>query len=132
MLMKLPYKLELRNCFELIKECFGDEILWVDWRRPGFQLGLDIAKMAKENPAAKGVILGGHGVNVVLEGSWAALDTVARNTTSVRIIGVKLVDERGRAHLSDCRGNRRWRLVSALSKGITATCSALQVHLGKN
>ena len=50
----------------LTKECFGDEILWVDWRRPGFQLGLDIAKMAKENPAAKGVILGGHGLT-----TWA-------------------------------------------------------------
>jgi rhamnulose-1-phosphate aldolase/alcohol dehydrogenase len=50
----------------LTKECFGDEILWVDWRRPGFQLGLDIAKIAKENSKAKGVILGGHGLT-----TWA-------------------------------------------------------------
>ena len=46
----------------LTKECFGDEILWVDWRRPGFQLGLDIAKIAKENPNAHGCVLGGHGL----------------------------------------------------------------------
>ena len=50
----------------LTKKCFGDEILWVDWRRPGFQLGLDIAKLAKENPTAKGAILGGHGLT-----TWA-------------------------------------------------------------
>ena len=50
----------------LTKECFGDDILWVDWRRPGFQLGLDIAKIAKENPIAKGAILGGHGLT-----TWA-------------------------------------------------------------
>ena len=50
----------------LTKECFGDEILWVDWRRPGFQLGLDIAKLAKENPKAKGAVLGGHGLT-----TWA-------------------------------------------------------------
>ena len=51
---------------KLTKECFGDEILWVDWRRPGFQLGLDIAKIAAENPKAKGCILGGHGLT-----TWA-------------------------------------------------------------
>ncbi len=50
----------------LTKKCFGDEILWVDWRRPGFQLGLDIAKIAAENPQAKGAILGGHGLT-----TWA-------------------------------------------------------------
>jgi len=53
----------------LTKECFGDEILWVDWRRPGFQLGLDIAKLAKENPKAKGAILGGHGLTTWAESS---------------------------------------------------------------
>jgi rhamnulose-1-phosphate aldolase/alcohol dehydrogenase len=38
----------------------------VDWRRPGFQLGLDIAKIAADNPGAKGCILGGHGLT-----TWA-------------------------------------------------------------
>jgi len=47
---------------ELTKKCFGDEILWVDWRRPGFELGLDIAKIAKANPKAHGCVLGGHGL----------------------------------------------------------------------
>ena len=47
---------------KLTQECFGDEILWVNWRRPGFQLGLDMAKIAKENPKAKGCVLGGHGL----------------------------------------------------------------------
>lgn len=51
---------------ELTKKCFGDEILWVDWRRPGFELGLEISRLAKENPNAKGAILGGHGLT-----TWA-------------------------------------------------------------
>ncbi len=46
----------------LTKECFGDRVAWVDWRRPGFQLGLDIAAVKSNNPHAIGVILGGHGV----------------------------------------------------------------------
>jgi rhamnulose-1-phosphate aldolase/alcohol dehydrogenase len=47
---------------ELTKRCFGDEVLWVDWRRPGFQLGLDIAALHDANPGAIGCVLGGHGL----------------------------------------------------------------------
>ncbi|MDT5030741.1 MAG: hypothetical protein QOC94_912 [Actinoplanes sp.] len=46
----------------LTKEIFGDRVLWVPWRRPGFQLGLDIAAVRRANPQAIGVILGGHGI----------------------------------------------------------------------
>jgi rhamnulose-1-phosphate aldolase/alcohol dehydrogenase len=46
----------------LTKECFGDRVVWVPWRRPGFQLGLDIAAVAAAHPEAIGVILGGHGI----------------------------------------------------------------------
>jgi rhamnulose-1-phosphate aldolase/alcohol dehydrogenase len=51
----------------LTKEIFGDEVVWVPWRRPGFQLGLDIAAIKSENPQARGCILGGHGIT-----AWGA------------------------------------------------------------
>ncbi|WP_436520845.1 bifunctional aldolase/short-chain dehydrogenase [Actinoplanes sp. HUAS TT8] len=51
----------------LTKQIFGDRVLWVDWRRPGFQLGLDIAAVQRANPQAIGVILGGHGIT-----AWGA------------------------------------------------------------
>ncbi|WP_106399796.1 bifunctional aldolase/short-chain dehydrogenase [Actinocorallia populi] len=47
---------------ELTRRIFGDRVAWVPWRRPGFQLGLDIAAIKAENPQAIGVILGGHGI----------------------------------------------------------------------
>ncbi len=47
---------------KLTAECFGDRVAWVPWRRPGFQLGLDIAAVAAANPQAIGVVLGGHGI----------------------------------------------------------------------
>ncbi|PCC31742.1 bifunctional aldolase/short-chain dehydrogenase [Glutamicibacter sp. BW77] len=47
---------------ELTAQIFGGKVLWVDWRRPGFQLGLDIAAIKDENPNAVGCILGGHGI----------------------------------------------------------------------
>ena len=46
----------------LTRECFGDRVAWVQWRRPGFQLGLDIAAIREARPGAIGVILGGHGI----------------------------------------------------------------------
>ena len=46
----------------LTQQCFGDRVVWVPWRRPGFQLGLDIAAIKTANPHAIGCILGGHGV----------------------------------------------------------------------
>ena len=46
----------------LTQECFGDRVVWIPWRRPGFQLGLDIAAARDANPSAVGAILGGHGI----------------------------------------------------------------------
>ena len=51
----------------LTAECFGERVVWVDWRRPGFQLGLDIAAVRRANPDAIGCILGGHGIT-----AWGA------------------------------------------------------------
>jgi rhamnulose-1-phosphate aldolase/alcohol dehydrogenase len=47
---------------ELTSKIFGDKVVWVPWRRPGFQLGMDIAAIKDANPQAIGCILGGHGV----------------------------------------------------------------------
>jgi len=47
---------------ELTTKIFGDKVVWVPWRRPGFQLGLDIAEIKAKNPQAIGCILGGHGI----------------------------------------------------------------------
>ena len=47
---------------ELTAKAFGGRVVWVPWRRPGFQLGLDIAQIKRDNPDAIGTILGGHGI----------------------------------------------------------------------
>ncbi|MGH3349892.1 MAG: bifunctional aldolase/short-chain dehydrogenase [Nocardioides sp.] len=46
----------------LTRTIFGDQVVWVPWRRPGFQLGLDIAEIQSQNPQAIGCVLGGHGI----------------------------------------------------------------------
>jgi rhamnulose-1-phosphate aldolase/alcohol dehydrogenase len=75
----------------LTRECFGDRVAWVPWRRPGFQLGLDIAAIKREHPDAIGVMLGGHGIT-----AWG--DTSAEcEARSLEIIAAaqKFIEERG-------------------------------------
>jgi rhamnulose-1-phosphate aldolase/alcohol dehydrogenase len=65
----------------ITRKCFGDRVLWVPWRRPGFQLGLDIAALHAANPQAIGVILGGHGIT-----AWGATSRECERN-SLDIIG---------------------------------------------
>ncbi|WP_432561775.1 bifunctional aldolase/short-chain dehydrogenase [Kineococcus sp. SYSU DK003] len=57
---------------ELTAKVFGDKVVWVPWRRPGFQLGLDIAAIKEAHPQAIGTVLGGHGITAWGETSEAA------------------------------------------------------------
>ncbi|MBB3952454.1 bifunctional rhamnulose-1-phosphate aldolase/short-chain dehydrogenase [Aureimonas jatrophae] len=51
-----------RNGREITAKVYGDEIGWLEWRRPGFELGLELSRFAAEHPQAKGVVLGSHGL----------------------------------------------------------------------
>jgi rhamnulose-1-phosphate aldolase/alcohol dehydrogenase len=51
-----------RNSQSLTKEIFGDDIVWTAWQRPGFDLGLKLQEICRQNPKARGVLLGQHGV----------------------------------------------------------------------
>jgi len=50
------------NAEELTHRVFGDEVGFLPWQRPGFDLGLKLGATAQENPKLKGVVLGGHGL----------------------------------------------------------------------
>ena len=51
-----------RNSVELTKEIYGDEVIHTPWLRPGFELGLAMQKIVRENPQAKGIMMGQHGL----------------------------------------------------------------------
>jgi rhamnulose-1-phosphate aldolase/alcohol dehydrogenase len=76
----------------LTHQTFGDRVAWTPWRRPGFQLGLDIAAIRRERPDAIGVILGGHGIT-----AWGATSEEAERN-SLEIIGMaeRFIAEHGR------------------------------------
>lgn len=61
---------------ELTKRCFGDEVAWLPWRRPGFELALEIAQLRENRPDLKGVVLGGHGLT-----AWGDSSETCERTT---------------------------------------------------
>jgi rhamnulose-1-phosphate aldolase/alcohol dehydrogenase len=51
-----------KNSRELTQRIFGDDIGWLPWKRPGFELGLWLEKFCLENPNARGLVLESHGL----------------------------------------------------------------------
>ncbi len=76
----------------LTHDCFGDRVAWVPWRRPGFQLALDVALIREANPAAIGVILGGHGIT-----AWGdTSEECEANSLDIIRSAERFIAERGR------------------------------------
>jgi rhamnulose-1-phosphate aldolase/alcohol dehydrogenase len=112
----------------LTKECFGDRVAWVPWRRPGFQLGLDIAAIKKANPQAIGVILGGHGITAWGDTSEEceanSLDIIA---TATRFLADKGKDEpfgpvvAGQEPLPEAQRRARAAALAPVLRGLAST-----------
>lgn len=47
---------------ELTRECFGERVGWLEWRRPGFTLAFELLALVEAHPDLEGVVLGGHGL----------------------------------------------------------------------
>jgi rhamnose utilization protein RhaD (predicted bifunctional aldolase and dehydrogenase)/NAD(P)-dependent dehydrogenase (short-subunit alcohol dehydrogenase family) len=77
---------------KLTKKIFGDKVVWVPWRRPGFRLGLDIAAIKAKNPDAIGCILGGHGIT-----AWAdTSEQCEKNSRWIIDTAQAYLDEKGK------------------------------------
>jgi rhamnulose-1-phosphate aldolase/alcohol dehydrogenase len=58
----------------LTRECFGDDVAWIPWQRPGFELALMMERAYR--PGLHGMVLGGHGLS-----SWGATSDECERTT---------------------------------------------------
>jgi rhamnulose-1-phosphate aldolase/alcohol dehydrogenase len=119
----------------LTKECFGREVAWVPWRRPGFELGLQIASLAADNPGLRGVVLGGHGLTTWADTSEAcqaiSLDVIRR--------AERFIAERGRpdplgamrAGYEPLAVDERRRLAGELAPHVRGLCSTDRRVVGR-
>jgi rhamnulose-1-phosphate aldolase/alcohol dehydrogenase len=51
------------NQEKLTGEVYGDDVIYIPWQRPGFEIGLQIEELIKANPKARGILLGHHGMS---------------------------------------------------------------------
>jgi rhamnulose-1-phosphate aldolase/alcohol dehydrogenase len=111
----------------LTKDCFGRDVAWVPWRRPGFELGLQIAALAADNPGLRGVVLGGHGLT-----TWGTSSEECRDRSLDAIRRAeRFIAERGRPDpLGPVRPGfeplppaERRRLAAELAPHIRGRCS---------
>ncbi|MBO0788801.1 MAG: bifunctional aldolase/short-chain dehydrogenase, partial [Actinobacteria bacterium] len=76
----------------LTAACFGGRVAWLPWRRPGFQLGLEVAAIQRDHPDAIGVILGGHGIT-----AWGSTsDECEANSLEIIRTAQRYLDSQGR------------------------------------
>ncbi len=47
---------------KITQELFNGSIGWVEWQKPGFDLGLKLKQCLDENPGIRGIMLGSHGL----------------------------------------------------------------------
>ena len=119
----------------LTKECYGRDLAWVPWRRPGFELGLQIAALAGANPGLRGVVLGGHGLTTWGDSSEECRD---RSLDAIRQ-AERFLAERGRADpLGPVRPGfeplplaERRRLAATLAPHIRGLCSTDRRLVGR-
>ncbi len=67
---------------QITQKLFGGKIGWVEWQRPGFDLGLKLQKCLADNPGIRGIMLGSHGLftwgNTAYESYLNTLEVIER------------------------------------------------------
>ncbi|MFN5057045.1 MAG: bifunctional rhamnulose-1-phosphate aldolase/short-chain dehydrogenase, partial [Verrucomicrobiota bacterium] len=69
-----------KNCEALTKEIFAGKMAYVKWMRPGFELGLAMQDISRQQPAIKAIMMGQHGFI-----SWADDDKACYELTLAMI-----------------------------------------------
>lgn len=81
-----------RDGEELTQRCFGDDVAWIPWRRPGFELALQMERLLAARPELQGVVMGGHGLT-----TWGATSEACQtNSRSLIARAQEFIDREGK------------------------------------
>jgi rhamnulose-1-phosphate aldolase/alcohol dehydrogenase len=83
------------NSEKLTRDVYGDDVIWLPWQRPGFDLGLQLQEVCRKHPKSKGVILGQHGLI-----NWANDDKACY------YLSLDLIEKASRFIAAKDRGNK--------------------------
>ncbi|RKF17864.1 bifunctional rhamnulose-1-phosphate aldolase/short-chain dehydrogenase [Alginatibacterium sediminis] len=121
------------NSEQLTQDIFDGDIGWLAWRRPGFQLGLELEKVARENPKLKGVILESHGLFTWAESSKECYELSLAIINKAQLwLDTQLtqVEAFGGAVIESLASDQRRLIASTLMPLIRGKTSAHQRQIG--
>jgi rhamnulose-1-phosphate aldolase/alcohol dehydrogenase len=118
----------------ITQELFGGTIGWVEWKKPGFELGLELKQCLDENPGIRGIMLGSHGLF-----TWG--DTAYEsylNTLEVIEICSEYLNQNygtkgpvfGGQKIESAAADQRRKQAAALAPVLRGLCSSKQPMIG--
>jgi rhamnulose-1-phosphate aldolase/alcohol dehydrogenase len=119
---------------KITRELFAGSMGWVDWQRPGFDLGLKLKECLDANPGIRGIILGSHGLftwgETARECYLNTLEVVETCATYLESAIVKQDSVFGGQRIAPLSPERRLEKAAALSPLLRGFCSSETKMIG--
>jgi rhamnulose-1-phosphate aldolase/alcohol dehydrogenase len=119
---------------KITQELFNGTIGWVEWQRPGFDLGLKLAKCLEENPGIRGIMLGSHGLftwgDTAYESYINTLEVIERCAEYIEANVSKQKAVFGGAKIQSLPKEQRTSQAAALAPVLRGFCSSYQKMVG--
>src|SRR5580704_12373528 len=113
---------------QITMDLFDGAIGWVDWQRPGFDLGLKLRQCLDENPGIRGIMLGSHGLFTWGDTSYSCylntLEVIERCAAYLEAHIGKKGPVFGGAKIQPLPTRERWARASALAPLLRGLCSS--------
>ncbi len=113
---------------KITQELFNGTIGWVEWQKPGFDLGLQLRQCLDENPGIIGIMLGSHGLftwgNTAYECYINTLEVIERCANFIQDAQAKLPANFGGAKMESLPEDQRSDRAAALAPILRGFCSS--------
>ena len=118
---------------QITADLFGGALGWVDWQRPGFDLGLQLRACLLEHPGIRGIMLGGHGLFTWGDTAYTcylnSLETIEQCADYIEKMAGKTRPVFGGLKLPDLSEPERKQQAGALAPILRGLCSADQAFM---
>ncbi|WP_025144633.1 bifunctional rhamnulose-1-phosphate aldolase/short-chain dehydrogenase [Pedobacter jeongneungensis] len=119
---------------KITEELFGGTIGWVEWKKPGFELGLQLKQCLDENPGIRGIMLGSHGLftwgNTAYESYLNTLEVIEICSDYLNQNYGKKGPVFGGQKIESAAADQRKKQAAAIAPVLRGLCSSKQHMIG--
>lgn len=119
---------------KITQELFGGTIGWVEWQKPGFDLGLQLKQCLDENPGIRGIMLGSHGLftwgDTAYESYINTLEVIEKCAEYLEANYGKKSPVFGGAKIQSLPAEQRAKQAAALAPVLRGFCSSERHMIG--